>query len=91
MINIIRVSEEDRNAVQRANMDSASLANLISFMVANNIDISNERFQDYERRYQEAFSRFEQEKSKLEKKYLSGKKFISWALDYESCEITYNA
>lgn len=90
MANIIRVSEEDRNAVQRANVDSASLANLITFMISNNMDISNERFQEYERRYQEAFSRFELEKSKIEKKYLKGLKFTSWSLDYETCEIVYN-
>ena len=87
---IIRVSEEDRNAVQRANVDSASLANLITFMISNNMDLSNERFQDYERRYQEAFATFEKEKANIEKKYLKGINYSSWSLDYETCEITYN-
>lgn len=90
MANIIRVTEEDRNAVQRANVDSASLANLITYMISNNIDVSNERFQEYEKRYQEAFNRFELEKTKIEKKYLKGLNVASWTLDYESCEITYN-
>jgi hypothetical protein len=91
MGNIIRVTEEDRNAVQRANVDSASLANLISYMISNNMDISNERFQEYERKYQEAFLNFEKEKTNIEKKYLKGLTYTSWALDYETCEITYNA
>lgn len=90
MENIIRVTEEDRNAVQRANVESASLANLISFMIASNMDLSNERFQEYERKYQAAYAEFEAEKAKIEKKYLKGVKFSSWTLDYESCEITYS-
>lgn len=90
MTNIIRVSEEDRNTVQRANIESTSLANLISFMIANNMDVSNERFQEYERKYQEAFETFEKAKSMIEKKYLKNLKQTSWTLDYESCEITYN-
>lgn len=90
MANIIRVTEEDRNAVQRANVEASSLANLITFMISNNMDITNERFQDYEKRYQEAYGAFEREKAKIEKKYLVGLNATSWALDYETCEITYN-
>lgn len=90
MANIIHVSEEDRNMVQRANVDSSSLANLITFMINNNVDVSNERFQEYEKRYQEAYLEFEKAKAYVEKKYLSGLNPNSWTLDYESCEITYN-
>lgn len=90
MANIIRVSEDDRNTVQRANVEMSSLANLIAFIISNNMDITNERFQEYEKKYQDAYLTFEKEKANIEKKYLKGLNFTTWSLDYESCEITYN-
>ena len=90
MTKTIIVDTKDRDLVQRANVDASSLANLITFMISNNMDLSNERFQDYEKRYQEAYSAFEREKARIEKKYLAGLGATSWALDYETCEITYN-
>lgn len=90
MTKTIIVDTKDRDVVQRANVDASSLANLITFMISNNMDLSNERFQDYEKRYQEAYGIFEREKSRIEKKYLAGLNATSWALDYETCEITYN-
>ena len=90
MANIIKVSKEDRDIVQRANVESSSLANLISFMITNQVDINNERFLEYEKRYQEAYQNFEKEKFNIERKYLSNVTYSSWVLDYDSCEITYN-
>ena len=89
MIKII-IDEQDRNKVQKADVEAASLANLLTFMINNNVNIENERFQDYERRYKEAYFQFETEKANIEKKYLKGTNFTSWSLSYEDCEITYN-
>ena len=87
--NIITVSEEDRNIVQRADIEASSLMNLITFMINHDVNITNERFMDYERRYQDAFLAFEKAKSALEKKYLNNLGFKSWNLNYESCELSY--
>ena len=89
MIKII-IDEYDRDKVQRADVETSSLANLLTFMVNNNVNITNERFQDYEKRYKEAYLQFEKEKANIEKKYLKGTNFTSWSLSYEDCEITYN-
>ena len=87
--NIIIVSEEDRNVVQRADIEAASLMNLITFMINHDVNITNERFTEYERRYQDAFVAFEKAKANLEKKYLINLGAKSWNLNYESCELSY--
>ena len=89
MANIIIVDEYDRDLVQRADVEASSLMNLITFMVAHDIDISNERFKQYEKKYQEAFLAFEKAKSDLENKYLKDKGAKSWNLSYADCELTY--
>ena len=53
------------------------------------MDITNERFQQYEERYKAAFLAFEQAKSMIETKYLAGLKAKSWKLSYANCELTY--
>lgn len=89
--NVILVSEEDRNMVQRADIDCASAANLLSFMAANNIEMSSERFAEYEERYKQAFYEFTKAKQYIERKYAAPHNATSWSLDYETCEITLNA
>ena len=89
MANIIVISEEDRNKVQRADIESTARMNLMSFMISNNMDISSERFQQYQEEYFEKFKVFEAAKAELEKKYLSGIKATSWNLDYKTCELSY--
>lgn len=88
---IIQVDKMDRDIVQRANIEAESTANLIAFMINNNVDISNERFLAYEEKYKTAFWAFETAKKDIEKKYLTGKNAIDWTLNYETCELTYNA
>ena len=89
MANIIKVSEEDRNKVQRADVEVASYQNIISYIIANNMDISNERFKEYEKRHQDAVLAFELVKNELQKKYLSNVKASHWNLDYVTCELSY--
>jgi hypothetical protein len=89
MANIIKVSEEDRNMVQRADIECSARANLISFMISNNMDISSENFQRYQTEYQEKFLAFDEAKSLIEKKYLKGVNASTWSLDYKTCELSY--
>lgn len=89
MANIIIIDKMDRDRVQKADIEAASLMNLITFMINHDIDISNERFLQYEKKYQKAFFEFESAKSDIEKKYLSNLNAKSWNLSYDNCELTY--
>jgi hypothetical protein len=87
--NVIIVSEEDRNYVQRADVEMSSRQNLIGFMLAHNLDTSTEQFKKYEEEYKNAFLTMETAKEYISNTYLKGINAISWNLDYESCELTY--
>ena len=89
MKNTIKIAEGDRNTVQRADIESSSLMNLITFMINHNVDITNERFEQYNEKYKQAFVEFEKAKNMIEKKYLSNIKFKYWNLDYDTCELIY--
>jgi hypothetical protein len=88
-MNKIIVSDEDRNTLQRADVECQSRANLIAFMIDKGMDISSERFQEYQRSYEQAFLAFEQAKTDLQTKYLSNVTASSWSLDYTTCELSY--
>lgn len=87
--NVIIVSEDDRNLVQRADIEASSLMNLITFMINHDVDISKERFKQYEEEYKQAFMAFESGKTMIEQKYLSKLNAKSWSLNYNNCELTY--
>ena len=89
MENIIIVSAEDRDMVQRANIESESLMNLITFMINHDVDVGNERFQRYNEEYTKAFAAFETAKNMIEKKYLANLGAVRWNLSYDTCELTY--
>ena len=88
--NIIIVSEEDRNKVQRADIECASRMNLIAFMMNNGMSIETEQFARYQQEYQDAFVAFEAAKIEIEKKYLANLGAKNWNLDYATCELSYN-
>ena len=87
--NIIMVSEEDHNMVQKADIEMSSRMNLITFIMSRDMDIDTEKFKKYEDEYQEKFFEFEKAKTYIFNKYVKGLNATSWSLDYESCELTY--
>lgn len=87
--NVIMVSEEDRTRVQKADVEASSRMNLIGFMISRNMDTSGDQFKRYEEEYRAAFMEFEAAKEYISNKYLKDIKAISWNLDYESRELTY--
>lgn len=91
MQNTIIVTEEDRDVLQRADIECAARMNLISFMIKNDIGITNARFQEYQDDYTQFFFAFENAKKDMENKYLAGKTYTSWSLDYNTCQLTYEA
>lgn len=89
MANIIRVTEEDRDILQRADVECSSRMNIIAFMIQNNMSIDNDRFKTYQAEYNDYFFAFEKAKKEMEAKYLAGMKVNNWSLDYATCELTY--
>lgn len=89
MANVIIVTEEDRDRVQRADIECSSRMHLISFMIDNNMDTQNDTFKRYQKEYQETYVAFNEAKSEIEKKYLMGVNASSWTLDYKTCELRY--
>ena len=88
--NIIMVSEEDRNMVQRADVEMSSRRDIIAFMITNNMDISTSRFNDYQKDYSDKYYAFESAKQHIQDKYLNGLNAGDWTLDYNTCELIYS-
>lgn len=87
MEEIIVIEEKDRDMVQRADIETSSRMNLISFMLSRNMDTSTEYFKKYEKEYQECFLAFEQAKNYIFNKYVKGSNASSWVLDYANCQL----
>lgn len=88
--NIIIISEDERNLIQKADVECSARMNLISFLMKNNIGLDNERFIEYQEDYVKCFQAFEMAKKNLENKYFADRQqIISWNLNYNTCELTY--
>ena len=87
----VMVSEEDRDAVQRADIERSSRRDILVYLMQHpEIEISEERKLAYQKEYDDKFFEFEQMKSFIEKKYVqptANNKAINWSLDYDSCKI----
>ena len=89
----IIISAEDRDVVQKADVEMSARLNLISFMISNNMDITSEQFNRYQEEYTKYFLEFGKAKKALENKYIVpiyGTKTVEWALSYDDCELTLN-
>ena len=92
MTNTIIIPTEERDIIQRADIECSARMNLISFIMrSNDMDLDNQRFKDYQNEYTEYFLAFEKVKRDLENKYLAGKTYSSWSLDYASSVLTYES
>ena len=94
MTKVITVPEEIRDLVQKANVERDARRDILIFLMGNNdVNISPERFDRYQKEYDEKYLAFEQAKRKIEQEYVlpavDGKS-NNWSLDYSTCEITIN-
>ena len=94
MTKVITVPEEIRNMVQKANIERDSRRDILVFIMGReDIDISPERFAQYQKEYDEKYLVFEQAKSQLEREYVLPAvdgKANNWSLDYTTCKVTIN-
>ena len=95
MLKTIIINEEDRDYIQKLDIEMSSRQNLISFMISSNMNIETEQFKRYQAEYNEYFIQFEKSKRDIiEKKYLNSidesLQNLAWNLDYASCELTYD-
>lgn len=83
---IIDIPEEIVNFIQRLDIECQSYKNIISYiLIHNDVNISNERFKQYQENYQKTLYAFEIAKQELEKKYvLNNFSNCSWRLDYKT-------
>lgn len=91
MITYIEIPENISIYVQKADIEQTSRRNVIAYVLSLNIDISNERFQQYQKDYEEKMFIFETIKTELEKEYIIPKiksKNYNWKLDYNKNIIT---
>ena len=86
----IKVSEEIRVKVQRANIEMEGKRGVLAFMITSGTSLEDENYKKYEESYLESFKKFEQEKQEVEKNIVKVKypNAIKWSLDYTTDEIT---
>ena len=86
------VSEEDRNTVQRADIERSSRRDILIYLMQHpEVEISEEQKQAYQKEYDEKYFAFEQAKSMIDKKYVIPNvkdNGLNWNLDYSSCKLT---
>ena len=88
----INIPEEVSLLVQRADIEQTSRRNVLAYVLRfDDIDISNERFKQYQKDYEEKLFIFETTKTELVKNYIEPKiknKKYNWSLDYNTYTIT---
>lgn len=85
MVNIT-VPDEVRIATQRADIECSARRDIITHILEKNIQIPAERFEAYQKEYDDKFFAFEQAKQRIEKEYVRPvvANPISWSLDYNT-------
>lgn len=86
----VEVPEEVKNKVQYADIECSARRSIITTILEQNLTIPAERFNAYQKEYDNKFFAFETAKSEIEKQYVrpAVSNPVSWALDYETNIIT---
>ncbi len=85
---IIEIPGSVVNFIQRLDIECQSYKNIISYILTHeDMNISTERFKQYQEAYQNTLYAFEIAKQELEKKYLYNFKNPQWKLNYKNYQI----
>ena len=87
------IDESIRDLIESYDYEYNSRKELISFMIANNMDITTESFKAYQKEMTHFLVKFNTAKEEISKKYvypIIGDKEATWNLSYPTCELTIN-
>ena len=87
----IEIPDELRDKIQKADIKRSATRDLILHIMANEIDIPEERMEMLKEKYTMEFYDFEHAKSDLEKNYIEPlypNKNVNWNLDYSTNIVT---
>lgn len=89
----IELTQQQIDYIQRLDTEMCSRRSLISFMISSGMDISNERFKEYQKEYEDAFLLFETAKGVIEEEYVDKnlnpmQKKLNWDLNYKTHILT---
>ena len=88
----IKIPEEIRDNIQRADMEYQSRRNILIYIMENDIKIPQERIDKYQKECDEKFIIFENLKTNLEQQYVkpntNNLTINHWQLDYKTCILT---
>ena len=90
---IIIIDEQDRNDIMRTNIEMDATANIIAKIISDNMNISTDRFKEYEAYYTKLYGDYKGLQDYIAEKYILSnpeisEKAIGWSLDYATCELT---
>ena len=90
MTKVITIPHEEAIKVQRADVECSARRDIITHILEKNIQVPVERFNAYQKEYDEKFFAFEQAKSNIERNYVrtTVNNPQSWVLDYNTGEVT---
>lgn len=86
----IEIPKEIVIKVQRADIEQSARKEIIAYILEKNLDISSERFEQYQKEYDDKFFAFEQAKQEVEQTYVlpTIKNPKHWTLEYNSGLLT---
>ena len=88
----ITIPEELRDKIQKYDTERSARRDVIVYILSNDgIEISNERFEAYQKDYDNKFFAFESAKNELETMYVQpavNNKALNWNLNYQDCKVT---
>ena len=91
MFDKIIVEESVRDYVESLDYEYSTRRDAVTFMLANNMDISTDSFKKYQKEMAEFSAMFNEAKREIEKRYvlpIIGDKKVTWTLEYSTCELT---
>ena len=86
----IEIPENVKNQVQRADIECSARRSIITTILEQNLAIPEERFEAYQKDYDDKFFTFESMKTMIEREYVRTNvdNPINWVLDYNTNTIT---
>ncbi len=90
MTKIITIPKELRDNIQRANIEKDSRKEIIVYILENNLNVSSDRINQYQKEYEDKFFLFESLKQELENTYIKPLKlnYKKWSLNYSTCQVS---